>query len=694
MTKKQIQISSEFKAQTTKAVLSIVFFILTYILMLVLAVSLTALCVYGGIMLIAFRPMFITIALGIGLASLGILVLIFLLKFIFKSHKVDRSHLVEISKTDEPELFSIISDIVRQVGTTFPKKVYLSTDVNAAVFYDSNFWSMFFPVKKNLQIGLGLVNTVSKAELTAILSHEFGHFSQKSMKVGSYVYNVNQVIFNLLYDNESYDRIIQSWAGISGYFYIFVVLAVKIIDGIQWFLRKVYGVVNKSYMGLSREMEFHADHIAASITGYEPLKSSLLRMSLADHSFNQVLSFYEARISSNQKSENIYKEHSYVMNYLAKDNNIIIENDLPQITPDDLNRFNKSKLVIKDQWASHPSTEDRIQMLEKTGLSSQHTEHIPAGKIFADIDETRKNLTDRMFKLAQYQAEPISIPFEEFQKEYIKEFTNSSFPKIYNNYYDDKNPVFFDINTAKSTQNTEKIDELFSDDIVDLVYTSIALQNDAETIKQIAQKAIPIKSFDYDGQKYKQREGGELIRKLDKNLKVVNDQIEQNDIRIFSFFRQVEQKTNGTSQLEALYRRFFDYDKEYNTKFELYTKLSNELQFIELTTPYDQIRANFTRIEAIETNLKKEIKDLLSDSKYQPELTKEINDNFELYLSKQWRYFGNEKYFDDNLDILFTAMNNYAFLLSRGYFLLKKELLDYQDELIKTQTIQLDDHEQ
>ena len=112
------------------------------------------------------------------------------------------------------------------------------------------------------------------------------------------------------------------------------------------------------------------------------------------------------------------------------------------------------------------------------------------------------------------------------------------------------------------------------------------------------------------------------------------------------------------------------------------------------TTPYDQIRANFTRIEPIEAALKNGIIELSSDSKYQPELTKEINDNFELYLSKQWRYFGNEKYFDDNLDILFTAMNNYAFLLSRGYFLLKKELLDYQDELIKTQTIQLDDHEQ
>ncbi len=684
MTKREIKISSEFKAQTSKAILSITFFILTYVLMLVLAVGLTALCVYGGIMLIAIRPMFITIALGIGLASLGVLVLIFLLKFIFKSHKVDRSHLFEITKADEPKLFDLINDIVKQVGTKFPKRVYLSTDVNAAVFYDSNFWSMFLPVKKNLQIGLGLVNTVSKAELSAILSHEFGHFSQKTMKVGSYVYNVNQVIYNLLYDNESYDKLIQSWANVSGYFSIFVVLAVKIIEGVQWFLRLVYEVVNKSYMGLSREMEFHADEIAASITGYEPLKNSLLRMSIADHSFNYVLSFYEERIGSNQKSENLYKEHLFVMNFLAEDSNIRIENSLPKVTYDELNRFNKSKLVIKDQWASHPSTEERIEMLEKTGMTSQETEFIPASKVFTNIDKTQKELTNRMFNSVQYQGEPIYIPFEEFKKEYKNEFSKNSFSKIYKSYYDNKNPIEFDIKTAKSIDEIAKIDEIFSDEMVDLVYTAIALQNDVETIKQISEKAIPIKTFDYDGKKYKQKDSKELKRNLDNGLNRVNDQIKQNDIRIFNFFSQCEQKTNGTPTLENLYREFFDFDKEYDSKFEPYSKLSNELQFVEMTTPFDQIRANFIRIEPIELELKNGIKELLSDSKYQTEITKEIKDNFELYLSKQWKYFGNEKYFDNNLEIIFTAMNNYAFLLSRGYFLLKKELLDYQDELLKT----------
>ena len=28
-------------------------------------------------------------------------------------------------------------------------------------------------------------------------------------------------------------------------------------------------------------------------------------------------------------------------------------------------KFNKSKIVIKDQWASHPTTEERVLALEK-----------------------------------------------------------------------------------------------------------------------------------------------------------------------------------------------------------------------------------------------------------------------------------------------------------------------------------------
>src|SRR5690606_1667330 len=205
-----------------------------------------------------------------------------LVKFLFKSNKIDRSGLFEIKKSDQPRLFEFVTRIAEETHTPLPKKIYVSADVNASVFYDSTFWSMFFPVRKNLQIGLGLVNAVTLSEFKAIIAHEFGHFSQRSMKLGSYVYHMNKIIFNLLHDNEGYENTLQSWANASWYFSIFAVITIRIVNGIKWVLRQVYALVNMQYMSLSRQMEFHADTISASVSGASHLITSLHRLEVAD----------------------------------------------------------------------------------------------------------------------------------------------------------------------------------------------------------------------------------------------------------------------------------------------------------------------------------------------------------------------------------------------------------------------------
>lgn len=450
-----------------------------------------------------------------------------------------------------------------------------------------------------------MVNTISKSELKAILSHEFGHFSQKSMKVGSYVYHVNQIIFNLLNDNEKYDRIIQKWANVSSYFWIFVFISVKIIEGIKWVLRLMFGVVNKSYLGLSREMEFHADEVAATVTGYEPLKYSLLRMSLADHSYNSILSFYENKINENIKSENIFIEQIFAMNYLAKENNIEIQNNLPQVSEHELSKFNKSKLVINDQWASHPSVEDRIDMLEKTGLLAKNIDNELANSLFCDIEGTQRELTEKLFQGVIYQGAVIKISFESFKLEFKKEFLETTFSKVYNGYYDNKNPLIFDLQEVRDEVDTIKLADLFSEENLDMVYSAIALQNDIETVSQISDKTIKLKTFDYDGLKYKQKDSKALLKQLEIELGRLNEQIKFNDLKIFQFFNSYEKERKPNTNLQGLYKQFFDYDKEFDSKFQLYVKLSNGLDFINLTTPVDQIRWNFSDIEDTEKKLKK-----------------------------------------------------------------------------------------
>jgi len=175
---KQVSISADFKNKLTKAIFSIVLFIIVYLILFLIGCLISLFAITLGGIIILDNLGIITILLGLGVIGMGVMVFVFLIKFIFKRNIVDRSHLIEIKKADEPRLFALLQEIVDETHTQFPKKVYLSSSVNAGVFYNSSFWSMFFTVRKNLEIGLGLVNGVSEAELKAILAHEFGHFSQ------------------------------------------------------------------------------------------------------------------------------------------------------------------------------------------------------------------------------------------------------------------------------------------------------------------------------------------------------------------------------------------------------------------------------------------------------------------------------------------------------------------------------------
>jgi Zn-dependent protease with chaperone function len=677
----EIQLSKEFKSQTTKAVFAVFLFIFTYFLILLFSILLAFCCVIGSVFMVFSYPHFVIAAIGLGLSSLGILVLIFLLKFIFKSHKTDRSHLVEITTATQPKIFEMINEIVQKVGTSYPKKVYLSSDVNASVFYDSNFWSMFFPVKKNLQIGLGLINSVSEEELKAILSHEFGHFAQRSMKVGSYVYNVNQVIFNLLYDNDSYENLIQKWGNLSGYFSIFVFFAVKINAAIQWLLKKMYDFVNKSYYALSREMEFHADEIAANVTGFEPLKNSLMRLSLADFSLTSVIRFYNERITENIKSENLYKEQSFVIGFLSNLNGFTLVDTFPKISLEDQNKFDKSKLVIKDQWASHPTLEERIERLENAKISNPDYSFSPANRLLNDSENLQRIFTDKAFELVEYQEEVANNSLGKFENEYVKELDSNSFSKIYNGYYDNKNPLIFDLDKCQSVDSIE-FSELFSDSVIDLVYNTTALKSDIQTLVGISDNTYQIKTFDYDGVRYKQKDALALSEKLAIELETLEKQILENDIKIYAFFDDLENKENKPGLLKAMYHDFFQTDKAYDSKFKIYQDIINSLNFVNVVTPFDQIRRNLSEIEDLEDKLKNEINLIFSDEIFKTEISKDIKSNLDKYLSQNWEYFDEPSYIDDNLSLLYAAINNYAFLLSRGYFLKKKKILIYQEELL------------
>ncbi|MDH3269172.1 MAG: M48 family metalloprotease, partial [Ignavibacteria bacterium] len=591
---------------------------------------------------------------------------------------------LEINKDQQPKLFELIESISKEIETNFPQKVYLGAGVDAMVFYDSNFRNLFFPSKENLMIGLGLVNSMSESELKAILAHEFGHFTQRSLNVYSYVYIENLIIYKMLIDEENYQTLILKFSRVLGRFGWIVIIYSRII---RWILRKVYEIVSKSYMALSRKMEFHADEISAEVAGSLPAKTALLRSRLASDSFNYIWQFYYNRNSENIKSENIYPQHAYVMLRFAERFGVKIENNLPQVTKEIISRFNRSKLVIADQWASHPSIEDRVKKIEQLNIPSTLSVE-SAWNLFVDLEEIQKTLTEKLFRYWQFQEAPVNHSLEEFKEKYLEDSEKHTFNKKYNHFYEFRDISRFEVKLAID-QNEENIfndfTEIYTDKNVDFIHQFSGLDMDLKTVESISKKEIPIETFEYDGIKYQSEQSKELLEKLVKQHEELYKQVNELDINIYIFFYELGKLSGRHEELIKYYETYFYFLEEDKSNLKIYLDLINSMQFIYRVHSFNQIEIKLEEMGEKEDIFKERMNNILNDSNYQSIISEEQKEKFNKYLAQGWSYFENQKYNEEALKVLEEAIFQFYELCSRAPFYALKKLLDFQIEILENE---------
>lgn len=568
--------SPSFKKEVPAVMGSIIFFFVVYVLLLLLSVALVIGCFYAGIAIITNMPKLITILAGLGLMGAGIMVFIFLIKFIFSVSRYDRSGIIEITEAEQPALFGFIRKLATDTQTPFPKRIYLSADVNACVFYDSSFWSMFFPVRKNLQVGLGLVNSLSVSEFKAVIAHEFGHFSQRSMKLGSFVYHVNKIIYNMLFDNKGYSEFLQGWAKIDGIFALFAGITAGIAQGIQGILKGLYGFINKKYMSLSREMEFHADAVAASVSGSESLGTSLRRIEMAASGYDIALNKCDELFREKKISINIYPNHKSVMQQIANTHNLPVKNGLPVVTADFLKSMNYSRVNFRDQWASHPSTEDRIRHLNELAVPAEVWDQ-PAWELFQNREDLQQQLTKKIYEQAGVSADAETIGEKDFDIKLLGDISNSTFPAAYNGFYDER---MIEVPGAGFTYDVTEpagvsMGTLFTEENALITKKIAAAIHDLDIVKAITEKRIQAKSFDFEGIKYNRNEASPVIDKLEAEIAAMKAEQKKNDLLAIRFFlhKAGQKSSSGAEKLKAEYEDYFDL----RNKSEAFLKTINTL---------------------------------------------------------------------------------------------------------------------
>ncbi len=677
------QVSASFKKEVSRVMVSIILFLIVYLLMFVLSIALVIACVYGGLSIILAVPNGFIIFVGIGIMGLGLMVFIFLIKFLFAVSKFDKSGSIEISKEDQPQLFEFIQKLTYDVQTPFPKKIFLSPDVNAAVFYNSSFWSMFLPVRKNLQIGLGLVNSINVSEFKAVLAHEFGHFSQRSMKLGSFVYNVNKIIYNMLFQNTGYVGMLGGWARMDGVFAFFARITAGIARGIQWVLRQMYALINKNYMRLSREMEFHADAVAASVSGSDSLVTALRRIELANTGYTITLQKCDDLFRHKKVSNNIYQNQRAVLKQLAHEFKLQVVNDIPVVDEKSVSDNNNSRVNFKDQWASHPATEERVQHLNDLAVVAE-TIPGPAWLLFDQKDKWQLLLTQKIYENAVREKEVMTIDNKEFEDKLDADIKKSSLPDEYNGFYDGRQVDIINIDEAEkgNTDGELTFEQLFSAENASIPKKIASNIRDTEILKAINEKKIQTKTFDFDGEKYKKGEAARIIAALEAETRQQKEQLARLDKQAVQFFlAEAAQKGREEAvKLKQRYTGYFDnrknadeFLKDINTMLESLAPIfrGQTIAVAQINTMIDDLKSDH------EPKFKASLKQLLEAGAFDHDSASKKK--AEEFIHTRHSYFNGTAFLDRQL-ILLNEVSNEAwqslnvFLFSQFKFILESQL--------------------
>ncbi len=594
--------SSEFRRSVSGVIFTIILFFLFYLLLIAISAAIMLAAGWAGIALITVRPSFITLAAGGGMIALGVMVFVFLFKFIFSRTKDENPYRIEIKEHEHPNLFAFIKQLNIDTQTRFPKKIFLSPDVNAMVFYNSSFWSLFFPVRKNLEIGLGLVNSLNVSEFKSVLAHEFGHFSQRSMKIGSYIYTVNRVIYNLVYEYDNWDNVLSGWAQTGGIFGFFAGITFWIVERVRDLMKVAYNLINVSYLKLSREMEYHADLVAVSVSGNDSFKNALRKIEFSSFAYDYTTQYLNSLASREKASEDIYVNHTSTTAILAKSNKISVDNDILKITDEDLkNNIVKSRLNIKDQWASHPTLKERESNIKKANIVAEVNSD-SAWSIFSNPQQLRIEMTKNLYQIGfpNMKFEPLNL--NEYQDFAQAELNKYKLDEAYNGFYDNRYLSKFDPEDFIERDQSLNFEELYSRGNVDRIRRLESNKLDLEILKQITIKQNGIKYFEFDGKKHKRKDAVKIIESLKKEVEDDELFVTELDKAAFIYNYQSAKTVKKEKELIEFYNTYFQAAKclqsieEVNTKFQnfsntLYSKprwteeeitqLNSELYFIE-----------------------------------------------------------------------------------------------------------------
>jgi Zn-dependent protease with chaperone function len=534
---------------------------------------------FGLYMMLVVGSALLTVLLVIVIPCVGIipaipfiLFFLFLVKGFFKhGPPPEKTFRVEITEKEHPKLYAFIEKLCEETGAPFPHRIFLSQEVNACVFYNESFLSLFLPTPKNLMLGLGLVNMLNLTEFKAVLAHEFGHFAQSSMKLHRYVYSANKIIYDLVFGRDWLDVFLERLK----YQDPRIAFFAWTVWGVIWVFRKIlegcfYGI-NFLSLSLSRQMEFNADLVAVSVTGSDALVHALSKLHFAFMALDSAERDLAFAAEHGLYTNDLFYHQNQAAAYLRrvnKDDKLGLPPELPpdpECSPD---VFEPDDDKTPEMWSTHPKNYDREQNA-KTYYIRWHIDDRSPWLLFDDPKALRDRVTWKFYRVRIGLSKDVDL--DDCQK--VQHLIDEERAEIT---YDEKYHGMYDIrpiNPGKISELIEAVEEspwtgevlqrvqarLYGEELAERMKEHFKKREEHELLDRVKNgpRTEETDSFKFRGKRYDRRDAGRLLKKVRTEMDEDLDWMAEVDRRVFRCHYQMAVEVDKEMAEELLDRYRF-----------------------------------------------------------------------------------------------------------------------------------------
>ncbi|MFC3151909.1 M48 family metallopeptidase [Litoribrevibacter euphylliae] len=525
------QANSSYKRQAILAMSGLIFFMIFYLALMTCFAYIT----YEGVdrFLHGDRGNLFNIVA----TSCSFLLTLFMVKSLFAVRKAGNPGGIEVTAEQEPKLFNFLHNLSDEIGAPRPHRVFITPEVNAAVFYDLSLLNLIFPSKKNLVIGLGLVNVLNLGELKAVLAHEFGHFAQGSMVVGRWVYVAQQIIAHMVATRDWLDSVVRFISRID----LRIAWLGWILSLVIWSIRSMmdtlFSLVIIAERALSREMEFNADLVAVSVTGSDALVNALYKLQAADHAWQTALDVAGQEAESGKILDDIFKAQEATIGQMQRVLDDEFYGTVPP-RPDDVEDahhrvFAEETARPPQMWSTHPANSDREENAKAQYIAADIDER-KAWEVFADERELRRLISISFYNTDKIDELEVGQPLEAV----VQRFDRPSYSPEYRGVYLNRSPVrdfsSFDEMLAKANIDTDMekaIAALYPASIADDLEKLRNLEVEKYTLEALASGDLKPSGgvIRHRGEEISKEEIPDAIEEISADQRLVSDSLMQQD---------------------------------------------------------------------------------------------------------------------------------------------------------------------